>query len=74
MKHNLEEIQSALSKYDVNVTSRPDGSIVLTITHNERQLERVLDGSCSTREVNVILPSNRGHSFKHSSGPRRLAG
>jgi hypothetical protein len=22
----------------------------------------------------VILPSNRGHSFKHSSGPRRLAG
>jgi hypothetical protein len=22
----------------------------------------------------MILPSNRGHSFKHSSGPRRLAG
>jgi len=22
----------------------------------------------------LILPSNRGHSFKHSSGPRRLAG
>nr|WP_064494823.1 hypothetical protein [Pseudomonas chengduensis] len=51
MKHNLEEIQSALFKYDINVASRPDGSIVLTITHNERQLERVLDGSCSTREV-----------------------
>jgi twitching motility two-component system response regulator PilG len=24
--------------------------------------------------IDVILPSNRGHSFKHSSGPRRLAG
>ncbi|WBI34729.1 hypothetical protein [Pseudomonas aeruginosa] len=24
--------------------------------------------------LRLILPSNRGHSFKHSSGPRRLAG
>ncbi|WP_258403295.1 AAA family ATPase [Pseudomonas aeruginosa] len=27
-----------------------------------------------TEAKQLILPSNRGHSFKHSSGPRRLAG
>lgn len=51
MKHDLESIRSALSVYEVDMTPRPDGSVVLTIAHEERQLVRVLDGSCSTQEV-----------------------
>lgn len=50
MKHDLESIRSALANYEVDMTPRPDGSIVLTVAHNERQLVRVLDGSCSTQE------------------------
>lgn len=50
MNHNLENIRSALANYEVDMTPRPDGSIVLTVAHNERQLVRVLDGSCSTQE------------------------
>ncbi|KQO37887.1 hypothetical protein N5E99_15490 [Pseudomonas chengduensis] len=50
MKHDLENIRSALANYEVDMTPRPDGSIVLTVAHNERQLVRVLDGSCSTQE------------------------
>lgn len=51
MKHDLESIRSALSNYQVGMTSRPDGSIVLTIAHRDRMLVRVLDGSCPTQEV-----------------------
>lgn len=51
MKHDLESIRSALSIYQVEMTSRPDGSVVLTVAHEERQLVRVLDGSCSTQEI-----------------------
>ncbi|MDR8016137.1 hypothetical protein [Ectopseudomonas guguanensis] len=51
MKHDLESIRTALCNYEVDMTPRPDGSIVLTVAHNERQLVRVLDGSCSTQEV-----------------------
>lgn len=51
MKHDLESVRSALSNYEVEMTPRPDGSIVLTVGHKERQLVRVLDGSCSTQEV-----------------------
>ena len=50
MKHDLESIRSALSIYQVDMTPRPDGSVVLTVAHEERQLVRVLDGSCSTQE------------------------
>ena len=51
MKHDLESIRSALSIYQVDMPPRPDGSVVLTVAHEERQLVRVLDGSCSAQEV-----------------------
>lgn len=51
MKHDLENIRSALSSYQVEMIPRPDGSVVLTVANAERQLVRVLDGSCSTQEV-----------------------
>ncbi|KJU80243.1 hypothetical protein N619_07100 [Ectopseudomonas oleovorans] len=51
MKHDLENIRSALANYEVDMTPRPDDSVVLTVAHEERQLVRVLDGSCSTQEV-----------------------
>jgi hypothetical protein len=51
MKHDLESIRSALANYEVDMTPRPDGSIVLIVAHKERQLVRVLDGSCPTQEV-----------------------
>lgn len=50
MKHDLESIRSALSNYEVNMTPRPDGSIVLTVAHAERRLVRVLDESCCPQE------------------------
>lgn len=51
MNHDLESIRSALSNYEVEMSPRPDGSVVLTIAHKERQLVRVLDGSCSAQEM-----------------------
>jgi hypothetical protein len=50
MKHDLENIKSALANYEVDMTPRPDGSIVLTIAHEQRRLVRVLDGSCPPQE------------------------
>lgn len=51
MKHELDGIKSALPNYEIDMASRPDGSIVLTIAHKERQLVRVFDGSCSMQEI-----------------------
>lgn len=39
------------------------------------KLQALYDAPLSLEDYGIlILPSNRGHSFKHSSGPRRLAG
>ncbi|RRV27509.1 hypothetical protein EGJ23_08705 [Pseudomonas sp. o96-267] len=76
MKHDLENIRSALSIYDVDITSRPDGSVVLTVAHEERQLVRVLDGSCSTQEFIRLIhfdmalkeaPESVNEAVKHCS-------
>ncbi|VXC47625.1 hypothetical protein [Pseudomonas sp. 8O] len=50
MKHDLENIRSALANYEVDMTPRPDGSVVLTVVHEQRRLVRVLDGSCPVQE------------------------
>ena len=50
MKHDLESIRSALADYEVAMTLRPDGSVVLTVADEQRRLVRVLDASCSTQE------------------------
>ena len=50
MKHDLESIRSALADYEVAITPRPDGSVVLTVADEQRRLVRVLDASCSTQE------------------------
>lgn len=51
MKYDLNGIRSELSAYDVNMTLRPDGSVLLTVEHNDRRLTRVLDANCHTHEV-----------------------
>lgn len=51
MKYDVENIRAELSRYKVDIESRPDGSILLTVGNNERRLVRVIDESCSAQEV-----------------------
>ncbi|MGE8504449.1 MAG: hypothetical protein ACN6P1_19700 [Pseudomonas sp.] len=51
MRYDLNGIRSELSAYDVNMTLRPDGSVLLTVDNNGKRLTRVIDSNCSTQEV-----------------------
>ena len=51
MKYDLSGIRSELSAYDVNMALRPDGSVLLTVTHEGKRLTRVIDVNCSTHEI-----------------------
>ena len=75
MKHDLENIRAELSHYDVDMESRPDGSILLTVGNNGRQLVRVIDESCSAQEVVRLIhfdmtldrdPESINEAVKHS--------
>lgn len=71
MKHDLEGIRSALSDYDIDTMSRPDGSVVLTVKHRNRHLTRVVDANCSTDEVIRLIKFDMtldedGHSINEA--------
>ncbi|AVO55595.1 hypothetical protein [Ectopseudomonas mendocina] len=51
MKYDLNGIRSELAEYDVNMTLRPDNSVILTVVHNGKRLMRVIDTSITTQEV-----------------------
>lgn len=51
MNPDLNSVKLALSVYDVSMTRRPDGSVMLIVTNNGRRVRRVFDESYSTDEI-----------------------
>lgn len=51
MNPDLNSVKLALSVYDISMTRRPDGSVLLIVTHNGRRVRRVFDESYSTDEI-----------------------
>ena len=51
MNLDLDELLHGLSGYAPRMTDRPDGSMLLIVTHESKRLKRVVDGSYTTDEV-----------------------
>lgn len=51
MKNDLNTLMDGLANYGVSVTQRPDGSVLLSVAHNGRQLNRVVDERYSNDEL-----------------------
>lgn len=55
MKPDLNRVKQALSAYDINMTRRPDGSVLLLIKNAKRRIRRVIDESYSTDEIILMI-------------------
>ena len=51
MKLDLDELLHGLSGYTPRITDRPDGSVLLVVTHGAKRFKRVVDNSYSTEEL-----------------------
>lgn len=51
MELDLNRVMNDLSDYGVNMSRRPDGSVLLTVAHEGNNLQRVVDQSYTTDEI-----------------------
>jgi hypothetical protein len=55
MNPDLKRVKQALLAYDVSMTRRPDGSVLLLVKNGDHLVSRVIDGSYTTEEIILMV-------------------